>query len=47
MGTGGRKYVRISRPVKDRDPIVEGTVDKLFLGGEEMPKTGTTRGPTC
>ena len=42
-----RKYMRMSRPVKDGDPIVEETVDKLFLGGKETPKTGTRRGPTC
>ena len=39
--------MRMSRPVKGGDPIVEGTVDKLFLGGEETPKTGTRIGPTC
>ena len=39
--------MRMSRPVKGRDPIVEETVDKLFMGGEETPKTGLRRGPMC
>ena len=39
--------MRMSRPVKGGDPIVEGTVDKLFLGGEETPKTRIRRGPAC
>ena len=39
--------MRMSRPVKGGDPIVEETVDKLFLEGDKMPKTGTRRGPTC
>ena len=39
--------MRMSRPVNDGDPIVQGAVDKLFLGAEEIPKTGTTRGQTC